>query len=147
MSRPMYFPPAPIDMRESIRCTRLVETAYDMYEQWKTQGNPAADKFDWTPKCQLDVAFSAPIWGQDRKLLFLDRAEPFAFVAWSRDAELFLVIRGTESVEDWVVDASAHLTDYALAPGYGRVHEGFYRVYASMSAAVHEAVAAALIKV
>jgi hypothetical protein len=40
MSRPMYFPPAPFELYEALRCTRLVEAGYDMYEQWKDQGCP-----------------------------------------------------------------------------------------------------------
>lgn len=142
-SRPMYFPPAPFELYEALRCTRLVETGYDMYEQWKDQGCPKADAFRWQPKSRLDLQFSAPIWGEDTDLVFLKRAEPFAFVAWSRDSAIYLAIRGTESVEDWVVDASAELTDYGLATNYGRVHKGFYRVYASMADAVRKAVTAA----
>jgi triacylglycerol lipase len=147
MSRPMYFPPAPFELAEAVRCTRLVEAAYDMYSQWKAQSRPTASAFQWVPKCRFDLEFSAPIWAEDSELWILERSEPFAFVAWSRDAELYLVIRGTESVEDWAVDASVDLTDYALVPGYGRVHAGFYRVYASMSDAVRGAVTAACAKV
>ncbi len=143
LSRPMYFPPLPFELTEALHCTRLVETAYDMYAQWKAQSRPKADAFNWQPKGRLDLQFGAPIWGEDRALHFLKQDEPFAFVAWSRDSEIYLVIRGTESVEDWVVDISAGLTDYELVPSYGRVHEGFLRVYASMAPAVREAVSAA----
>jgi hypothetical protein len=139
----MYFPPMPFALGEALRCTRLVETAYDMYAQWKAQGEPKPEAFQWQPKSRLDLGFSAPIWGADKGLLFLKRSEPFAFVAWSRDAEVYLAVRGTESVEDWVVDASAKLTDYSLVPGYGRVHKGFFRVYADMAQAVREAIDAA----
>jgi triacylglycerol lipase len=143
-SCPMYFPPAPFDLAEAVRCTRLVETAYDMYAQWQAQGMPHADAFHWQPQCRFDLSFSAPIWGEDTELRILKRSEPFAFVAWSpRDATVYLSIRGTESVEDWVADASAELTDYALVLDYGRVHKGFYRVYASMAPAVRTAMNAA----
>jgi hypothetical protein len=48
-SRPMYFPPAPFERSEVLRCTRLVETSYHMYSQRKTQGEPKPDAFNWQP--------------------------------------------------------------------------------------------------
>jgi hypothetical protein len=143
----MYFPPAPFSLSEVLTCARLVEAAYDMYGQWKTQGRPTSDAFHWQPECKLDLEYSSPIWAEDRELFLLKHSEPFAFVAWSRSSELWLVIRGTESVEDWIVDASVDLVDYGLVQGYGRVHTGFYRVYADMSDAVRAAVSEACAKV
>jgi triacylglycerol lipase len=140
MSRPMYFPPAPFELAEAVRCTRLVEAAYAMYAQWKAAGKPPRDRFQWQPGTRFELSYSPPIWGEDKELWLLEESEPFAFVAWSRNAELYLVIRGTESVEDWAVDADYPMTDYGLVSGYGRVHKGFYSVYASMSAAVRKAV-------
>ena len=140
-SCPMYFPPAPFSLAEAVRCTQFVEAAYDMYAQWKAQGTPKPDAFQWQPAPLPGFSFSAPLWGEDTELHILKRAEPFAFVAWSAAERLLvLAIRGTESVEDWVADASAALTPYALAPSYGRVHKGFYHVYASMATAVRGAV-------
>jgi len=141
MSYPMYFPPAPFDLNAAIRAGSLVDTAYDMYAQWQAQHKPRPEAFVWKPNSDLDLQFSASLWGEDRRLLLLASREPFAFVAWSAAGEVFLVFRGSESAEDWAVNVSAEQVDYALAPGYGRAHDGFYRVYSSMSAAVLAAVA------
>ena len=147
MSQPMYFPNAPFDLSEALVCSRLVDTAYDMYSQWVAQGKPKQADFRWKPKSRLDLTFGEPLWGNDPAFWVLDRSEPFAFCAWSRNAEIWLVIRGTESAEDWAADISADLTDYNLAPNYGRAHAGFYKIYASMSGTVRSALGHAMAQV
>jgi len=32
---PMYFPPEPFDLDTAIMCNKLVNTAYDMQQQWE----------------------------------------------------------------------------------------------------------------
>ena len=40
MSKPINFPPSPFSQQEAIYCANLVDTAYDMYAQWKKLQNP-----------------------------------------------------------------------------------------------------------
>jgi hypothetical protein len=50
-SVPMYFPPAPFNLADAVMCSALVNTAYDMYNQWHEQGSPSdPSQFSWTPK-------------------------------------------------------------------------------------------------
>lgn len=144
-SMPMYFPPDPFNLQEAVMCSRLMYTAYDMYDQWINQGKPDAHKFEWTPK-ELPkghtkwptMDYGEPIFGTD-KVWFLKHKEPFCFVSSTDDGKVYLVFRGTESTEDWIEDVEIKQKDYDLAAGYGKVHEGFLKIYKTMNAAVIDA--------
>lgn len=141
-SRPMYFPPAPFQLAEVVQCSTLVEAAYDMYGQWKRQDKPAAKNFTWTPPPSQSLPsmhYSEPIWGAEPHLWIFTHREPFAFVSWTDEGSVYVAIRGTESVDDWVSDIDADQAKYDLVSGYGKVHDGFLKLYKTMSAAILQA--------
>lgn len=129
---PMYFPPSPFNLDDVRTCTELVGTAYDMYAQWTAQGKPDRERFSWNPAGPA-MHYSAPIWGAEKFLWIFRHQEPFAFVSWANDGTAYLVFRGTESAEDWAEDADFDQTTYSPVAGYGDVHDGFMKLYASMA--------------
>ena len=136
-SLPMYFPVS-FSLPDAVLCNELVDTAYDMYAQWKKQ--PA--NFHWKPKGPA-LTYSAPIWGATLWGNYL--LEPFAFVAYSQ-SNIYLVVRGSETDSDWLDDFDLSQTAYSPVSGFGKVHAGFMSIYASMSPAVLAAVNNALQK-
>jgi len=137
----MYFPPSPFDLQIAITCSSLVDTAYDMYSQWLKQDKPDEEKFKWTPN-GMKMNYSSVIWGSEPEFLLFKHKEPFAFVSWTDAGTAYLVFRGTESIQDWIADARIRQEPYALVPGYGHVHKGFYNLYQTMSEKVLKCVAA-----
>jgi hypothetical protein len=136
-SMPMYFPPAPFNLGDAVECSKLVDIAYAMYADWVTQGKPDnPNEFHWQPPQNSPYRFGLPVWG-DSKVLFFKDWEPFALVA-QRDKNAYAVIRGTESVEDWIDDAEIDQIPYQLpnVSGVGLVHEGFFDLYKSMREAL-----------
>ena len=132
----MYFPTT-FDLKEAIFLNQLVITAYDMYSQWDQQGKPEKDKFNWIPNGSK-LQYSEPIWGEDRILRFFEKAEPFGFIASSENKKTYLVFRGTESLADWSENERLAQTSYTLAPGYGKVHWGFFSIYETMSSRIRD---------
>lgn len=140
----MYFPSAPFQLPEVVQCSTLVDASYDMYGQWKQQDEPDAKDFKWTPPTSQSLPsmhYSEPIWGAETHLWIFTHREPFAFVSWTDDGTVYLVIRGTESVDDWISDADVDQEKYDLVSGYGKVHDGFLKLYKTMSDAVLKALA------
>jgi triacylglycerol lipase len=129
-SCPMYFPEG-FDLEEAFLLSELVSTAYDMQSQWKEQGKPKPEDFQWIPKGP-NLNYSKPIWGADRLLYFFLEHEPYAFVATSPDGTGYLVFRGTDSDADWVENLKFDQDEYAFAPGFGKTNQGFTGVYSSM---------------
>ncbi len=138
MTQPLTFPPSPFNQQDAIHCGDLVETAYDMYSQWKKLGKPNQADFNqkWSPQkpswsSQVNLKFSQPIWGTDKVLDSRD-PEPFAVIAWGDNGVTYLAIRGTESGADWFKNIEFCKTDYSFAPNYGRVEDGFQSIYSTM---------------
>jgi hypothetical protein len=123
-----------------VLCNELVNTAYDMYAQWKAQGYPNKTNFKWTPKGP-PMTYGASIWGATLWGNYL--FEPFAFVAYSAQG-IYLVVRGSETDSDWLDDFDASQTAYSPVSGFGKVHNGFMGIYGSMSAFVLAAINQAL---
>ena len=140
-SPPMYFPPTDFVLADAVMCAALVETAYDQYCQWVDQGKPQNwHHFVWTPKWPAGFTpswVSIPLWG-DAAAIFFKNPEPFGFAVLDTSRRGFLVFRGTESDADWYKDIEVAQSRYTLvsSPDFGRVHDGFLSVYASMSNAV-----------
>lgn len=141
-SLPMYFPSS-FSLPDAVLCNELVNTAYDMYYQWKAQGKPKQQNFRWTPKGP-PMTYGVSIWGNTLWSDFF--AEPFAFVAYSAQGNLYLVVRGSETDLDWIDDLDSWQTAYSPVSGFGRVHWGFMSIYASMSSATMAAINSALVK-
>jgi triacylglycerol lipase len=137
----MYFPSKPFSLPDAVFCNDLVITAYDMYTQWQAQGYPTQPNFNWIPNGPT-LSYSRSIWAQT--WWFPYRFEPFAFVAYSADGNIYFVVRGTETFTDWADDLDLSQTPYSLVSGYGNVHAGFMAIYASMSPATLVAIKNAL---
>lgn len=139
-SMPMYFPPGPFSLADTIVCAELVTTAYDMYAQWIKQGTPMhADKFSWTPNGPK-MHYSQPIWAVVTTFWIFTHPEPFGFAAWTDDGSVYLVYRGTESDADWAVDLDEDQRAYNIVADYGLVHHGFLTLYESLQIASLEAI-------
>ncbi|WP_300318305.1 lipase family protein [Accumulibacter sp.] len=136
-SKPLYFPPAPFDLGDALTCSNLVDIAYAMYAQWLQQGKPHDPHcFRWQPPAGAGFRFGAPVWGNSQVLAFHD-LEPFALVA-QRGSDAYAIFRGTESPEDWYVDARCEQVPYQLpnVTDAGYVHKGFVDLYQSLRLAV-----------
>ena len=135
ISLPMYFPSDPFSLPDALMCSNLVDIAYDMYYQWKQQGEPDQSSFDWDASAltALSMQHSNPVWGRAGWSIFSGH-EPFAFVSWTAEGAIYLVFRGTETDLDWVDDADVFQVAYpsSIAEGYGSVHHGFMKIYASL---------------
>ena len=139
MTLQIYLPPG-FDRDQATFLATLVDTAYDMFAQWGTEGHPAPDAFRWEPRGPA-LTYSAPLWGTTRELVVFHEHEPFAFVA-SQGEQGYVVFRGTQTPEDALSDLSASQRAYGLAPDYGDAHAGFVAVYQTISTALRAAVEA-----
>ena len=129
---PMYFPNH-FDLAKAKFCAELVGYAYEMYDQWKKSDSPRKESgFQWDIPSNTGLTFSSPIWSTMKSFKFLDRSEPFGFVAQDGSGNAYLVFRGTNSVSDWAQDIEVHQTEYEYVSGYGKVHNGFYELYQSL---------------
>ncbi len=130
MSSVSIYTPKGFEFSQAIMCNELVNCAYDQYAQWKKQHDPPKNKFKWTPKGPA-VSYGNVLWGKAQGLLWRE-TEPFGFVAWDNGNTTYLILRGTQSGADWISNLHAELTRYTLVPGYGRAHEGFFKLYKTL---------------
>jgi triacylglycerol lipase len=130
-SLPMYFPSSPFSLSDAQMCSTLVNTAYDMYQQWKNQNSPSnPSSFRWTPNGP-SLQYSAPMWGVATTDLGVSYPEPFAFLANnSATRKTYLAFRGSETYADFEEDADIFQSSYnSIVSGFGWVHAGFLDVY------------------
>lgn len=131
-SLPLYFPSA-FSLERALLCARLVDQAYAQYQQWLTQDKPRRPQdFHWTTPNMPGWRFSAPVWSILSELHFLNESEPFGFAAANDQGEAYLVLRGTESAQDWLDDLEAEQKAWPWQDGRGHVHDGFLRLYGSL---------------
>jgi hypothetical protein len=126
----MYFPSTPFKLNDAVMCSTLVDTAYDMYQQWVTQGSPSnPSSFNWTPNGPT-LNYSAPMWGV-ATVLDISYPEPFAFLATNSNTnQAYLAFRGSETSVDFWEDAFIDQVTYdPIVSGFGWVHAGFMDVY------------------
>lgn len=129
-SMPILLPTTPFNIENCVTCSDLVNISYNMYADWISAKKPSEKKFSWTPPT-IDFEFSQPIWGETKALWVFTHDEPFALIATNK-TQAFVIFRGTESVEDWLVDGDADQEKYSLVEGYGKVHHGFLKLYKSI---------------
>lgn len=131
-SLPLYFPQG-FSLSQALQCAELVGAAYDQYSQWQAQDRPRRPQdFHWQPPALPGWRFSAAIWSVLSELPFLNESEPFGFAARDPRGEVYLVFRGTDTLQDWLDDLAAEQRDYPWQPGVGRVHKGFLKLYGSL---------------
>jgi pimeloyl-ACP methyl ester carboxylesterase len=126
----MYFPPAFVLSDAQLAAT-LVLAAYDQFDQWKDQSYPSQPSFNWSPSGPSTLSYSAPIWS-NFKAAGLGQTEPFGFVAWDQNGNVYAVLRGTMTLADGWIDAEVDQTAFTLVSGGGNVHEGFLAVYSGL---------------
>lgn len=131
-SLPLYFPSA-FSLERALLCARLVDQAYAQYQQWLAQGKPRRPQdFHWEAPSMPGWRFSTPVWSILSELHFLNESEPFGFAAANDQGETYLVLRGTESAQDWLDDLEAEQKAWPWQDGRGQVHDGFLRLYGSL---------------
>lgn len=131
-SLPLYFP-SDFSLDRALLCARLIDQAYGQYRQWLAQRQPhRPEDFHWTPPDMPGWRFSTPVWSILSELHFLNESEPFGFAAANDQGETYLVLRGTESVNDWLDDLDAGQRAWPWGDGAGPVHHGFLKLYASL---------------
>ena len=131
-SLPLYFPEA-FSLDRAVLCAQLVAQAYAQYGQWQQQGCPHRPQdFRWQAPQMSGWRFSAPIWSILSDLHFLNESEPFGFAAANDQGDTFLVIRGTETAQDWLDDFDGEQQPWPWSDGQGLVHAGFLKLYGSL---------------
>lgn len=144
--------PPGYDLNTAQTCSFLVNVAIDMYEQWKLEKPDKKDekyfKGTWTPDCGCsysgnhttsDFKFGQPIFSTFK---LGEYEEPWGFVAKAKDGSSYLAFRGTQSTQDWLIDAMTSLKPYRDPDGgdvYGaKVHVGFYNLFKGLQASLTE---------
>jgi len=135
-SLPMYFPSTPFSLSDAVICSALVNAAYDMYNQWVTQGSPSnPSQFNWTKPTGAIIPggptlmYLGPMWGV-ATMVDIQYPEPFAFLAWDAKGKTYLAFRGSETSADFWEDAALDQVSYdPIVPGFGNVHDGFNDIY------------------
>lgn len=131
-SLPLYFPQGFV-LTQALQCAELVGAAYDQYSQWQSQDRPRRPQdFRWQPPTLPGWRFSAPVWSILSELHFINESEPFGFAARDPQGAVYLVFRGTDTLQDWLDDLDAAQRAYPWRPGVGQVHDGFLKLYASL---------------
>lgn len=131
-SLPLYFPSGFV-LARALLCAQLVNAAYAQYSQWQGQDRPRRPQdFTWQPPLMPGWSFSAPIWSVLSELHVLNESEPFGFAARDPQGEVYLVFRGTDTVQDWLDDLDADQRSYPWQAGLGNVHDGFLKLYTSL---------------
>lgn len=131
-SLPMYFPPA-FSLSQALLCADLVNYGYAQYDQWVTQGKPRKpEDFTWQLPPLDGWQFSVPVWSVLSELHFLNESEPFGFAARDPEGAVYLVFRGTDTVQDWLDDLDLPQRSYPWLNDVGLVHDGFLKLYTSL---------------
>jgi triacylglycerol lipase len=133
----MYFP-TNYDNQKALVLGNLVESAYAQYKAYIDGGS-------WTPPNGYTIVYQLfyPVElgklfddeAELRKLISKGRKEiPIGFIA-SKNNELYVVFRGTQTKLEWIRNMEADLVD-CFQPGYGKIHKGFKTIYTSFNTAL-----------
>jgi triacylglycerol lipase len=147
----MYFPKG---FRRELAITLgdLIQQAYAQFEAfenqkaWTLSGNYVLKRelaYIWTPARAIERGIRR-LDSTLRRLSRTGQAQavmmPIGFIAQKGDS-MFLVMRGTRTVKEWVRNFSISLSPYPVAH-YGKVHDGFLQTYNSMRKDIEETVSA-----
>jgi triacylglycerol lipase len=134
----MYFPPG-FSIALSVELAELIDSAYAQFEAfqndtpWKLAQKYVLVRelsYVWTPTKAIERGirnFDITLRRLSRTPRTTEVKIPIGFVARSKVA-LFLILRGTQTVKEWIRNFSISLTDYPIA-GHGKVHGGFLGTY------------------
>jgi triacylglycerol lipase len=144
----MYFPKG-FNSARSIELAELICQAYaqfDAFESgkpWKLPGKYALRTeftYLWVPGRSIEKGirnFDLILRRLSRSRQHKDVKIPIGFVA-QRKENYFLILRGTETVNEWIRNISISLSSFAI-PKYGRVHGGFLQTYKAVRKDIMEA--------
>jgi len=116
-----------VDMEPLIGWGKFVEVAYEMYKiDHRSPGTPADFPIGWERIANLTMT---------PRLESMKEKEFAGYIAQSlSDASLqAVVIRGTESNFDWLMDFEFELEAFREVPNGGRTEKGFTNLYRSMT--------------
>jgi triacylglycerol lipase len=122
----MYLP-TDLNVNEAVNCGKLINQAYDQFNKASTASpGPVAwsiqdGYIDHATFCALENG----------------RTLPFGFVA-SKDATLYVVIRGTQTPLEWLDDGS--IQPISFIPGWGNTTTGFRGIHDQIFSTVQSAV-------
>lgn len=145
----MYFPRG-FDHEKAIELGKLVRQAYGQLDAFQNEEAwSLGDGYTMLTElvCPRPRAlrrthsiFDREIEEMGRSSARAGRELPVGFIA-SRGPELFLVFRGTMTIEEWIRNLRFTLAPYILS-GMGKVHEGFLLTYGLIRQRIQETLAA-----
>src|SRR5271166_5039753 len=116
----------PSEWKTAIQYAELVNIAYSVAPHG-TYGQSQTDQIT-----AAGYAFLQTVYGDDLATdvdPHLDDVVTFGFLAVSAAKELVAVIRGTDSLLDWLHDASFLMVSCPIAGAHGYTEDGFTAVY------------------
>ena len=137
----MYFPKG-FNKSRSIELAKLISQAYAQFEAFE-RGMPwklpskyllrTEFTYLWVPGRSIEKGirnFDLTLRRLSRSRQHSNYEIPIGFVA-QRNNSYFLILRGTQTVNEWIRNISISLSPYPIS-GYGRVHSGFLQMYRQM---------------
>lgn len=122
----------PIDWNQAIKYANLVRIAY-LVEPDKDYGESTIGQVNAT-----GYTYQQTIYGSELATEIdpnLGKVVSFGFTARSASGEFVAVIRGTDSIWDWIHDASFLMLPCAIDKATGMTEDGFSSVYRSLRTA------------
>ena len=106
----------------ALRCLQLINVAYAEYTSFRVRGSTQV-----TPPEGFE--FIEELWAKPEGLF--SQMEPFGFIVKHTETNtIYVVFRGTESLDDWFSDLSVEQVSYEDECGCpGKVHAGFWNLY------------------
>ncbi len=128
---------ATFDPQAAVTYGGFVQLAYDMYKANPDDLTPAPPS-DWPAGWTLAAWINAVdhvAWDHVTRF--------FGFVATNQaEGQIVYAMRGTEGDLEWLIDAEFIPTHFTPVPGSGMVEDGFFSIYASMTAVVNDGASA-----
>jgi len=121
---------------EARNATALTNCAIDMNKQWLAQNKPPKDKFNFQPNWFKHVnpdhlKVVDVLWGEIR--FFKTSSEPFGLIIYdTSNNHVCVAFRGTQTTLNVWVDVRTKLVDFLYQPNFGKVHNGFQKLYATL---------------
>jgi hypothetical protein len=147
----MYFPNG-FNKALSIELGELIEQAYSQFDAfenkmpWKLPVEYSLiAEFDylWIPGNRIGKGirnFDLILRRLSPSVRYKNTKIPIGFAAQRKDM-LFLILRGTQTVKEWIRNFSVSLSSYPVA-NYGKVHDGFLQTYNAVRKNIMESLAA-----
>ncbi len=144
------------DRLTALTCCNLIDTAYEMLDDWLEEQKPDEDNFLWTlyDKAPPMSLWSDPIWGMTRvrrrrkgprhkhKFKWVYEWSPLVLLSIDDNNTLFVTSRGTRLGNEW--DQNFRFPARPFETGgeiVGSVHQGFGDSFASIEADLFEELA------